>query len=160
MNTKLENKVQARNLCNIATNRLTPLIFAACAPFVGQKVKTTQGNRTVKFNDALQATGLLDFKSEDNTRLHVWMSHQYDLTVSVRFTLIAEDGRSYDAEAVIYVGKLDGGTLVKLYVQSQGLRTDFNADEILATRTLVKATRAALQEAESNLYTFGEHDSF
>lgn len=162
MNTKLENKIEVRNRCNATTNLLTPRIFAAIAPFVGQKVKTAQCNRTVKFDNAIKAAGFLGYtrSSDDSSTIHVWMSQSFNLTVSVHVTFRGEDGESYPAESIIYVGMLEGGTLEKLFVQSQGLRTDFNAREILATRTLVEATRAALQEAESNLYTFGEHDSF
>jgi hypothetical protein len=161
MNNKLENKVEARNRCNAVANLLVPRIFHACAPFMGQKVKTTQGDRTVKFNSALIAADFLGHtcSSDGSSTTQVWASQSYDLTVTVRVTFSA-DGKAYNAETVIYVGTLDGGTLVRLYAPPVSFKADHRAEDIHSARYYVEAARKRLQEAEAALCGFGEHDNF
>ena len=156
--TRLQAKVEARNLVNAAALEHGPCIIAALAPFIGQPVKNLSGEKTAKLVKALVALGLPD--SMLNTVQVIvrvdssWFRAEFQSRVSTA------DHTAYGRQTVP-LGDLFGRTLTKLAPPPTAsyCRTDYTAEEILAARRKVEVAREALRDVECGLCGFGEHDN-
>ena len=149
----LAAKVAAFNSAHKEANRLVPLVLAALAPFVGQKVMKATGGMMQKVKEALP-------EMPNTVPLSIWLrdSHGYSLILNVKACQSYGDHFCTYAEACPYVAELKDGILSKLY-DFTPYRTDFTAGEVLEKReTLAKAKQAA-RDAESALYPFGEYEN-
>lgn len=153
----LAAKVAAYNRVGQVANEIAPALFAAIAPFYGQKVLKADGVLTQKVRDALNpflpTRGA--FPSFD-----VWLSsgRGYSLTVTVK-TCETFNGNAFYAEATIYLAKITG-TIAEQWdgAPFSPFRTDYNADTVRELRKAYEVARKAANEAESALFPFGEYD--
>lgn len=153
--TALAAKVAARNNVNARLRALAQSFFNVCRPFVGKKIKTTSGEFTQAFRAALAP-----LTGEPNGEF--WQSSTYSLARTFK---VSEQGprTCHYAEAVLYIGDIDGQTLASVQYADKfnpdAFRVDFTEIEVTEARRQVKAAREALQKAESKLSYFGEHDN-
>ena len=153
--TNLQAKVAARNLAHVRLRSDAQALFAICRSFVGTKIRKVNGEWTQAFRDAVAPY------LKQGTGDH-WLSSNYSLA---RVFKTCEQGpRScYYAEATLYIGEIEGQTLVNVKYadtfNAETFRTDFTAEAVTAARAEVRRARSELQVAESALANFGEHDN-
>ena len=151
--SNLAAKVAARNNVHARLRGNAQGLFAAIRPFVGKKIKTTNGDFTQAFRNAVNSfVSGADF----------WLSSTYSLA---RVFKVSENGprSSFYAEATLYIGEIDGQTLANVaYAEKfdgEAFRIDYNVEAVLKAREEVRAAREALNVAERGLAHFGEHDN-
>jgi len=150
--TTLEAKVEARNIVATEHNRLLPLLDAAFAPLVGQKILKADGSLMEKVIAKVMApvvpsAGIQIYK----------LSSNYSLAFVVKACVSCDDhGCVYD-EVVVYVGGLDGSTLKGL-IAPQPLPTGYTVAGVLEARKAVVEAKEALSKAESAAWPFGSYD--
>jgi hypothetical protein len=150
MKTQLEAKVEARNIVATEHNRLLPLLAAAFAPLVGQKILKADGSLLAKFES-------LTPRAAGGPLFSIYkLSSNYSLAFVVRSCVNAERGCAYD-EATVYVGNLDGAVLKDL-IAPQPLPTGYTVAGVLEARKNLEAAKSAFSKAESAVWPFGSYD--
>ncbi len=153
--TGLQAKVAARNLVHTRLRADAYALFIICRSFVGQKIRKVNGEWMQAFRDAVAPY------LQNGTGDH-WLLSNYSLA---RVFKACEQGprTCYYAEATLYIGEIDGQTLVNVKYadtfNADTFRIDFTEIEVSEVRRQVKVAREALQKAESKLSYFGEHDN-
>jgi hypothetical protein len=159
-NTRLQAKVEARNLANAAALEYGPRIIAALAPFLGQSVLLQTGGKTAKLQKALDALNLPDSCPVNGQLQVIIRAERYWFRAEFRTCVGHDKGCVYETQTV-NLGDIDGKTLTKLAEPptSAYCRTNYSAEEIAAARAAVKSVRDELHQAERRLCGFGEHDN-
>jgi hypothetical protein len=152
MKTTLEAKVEARNLVAAEHNRLLPLLAAAFAPLVGQKILKADGSLMEKvivkvMAPVVPSAGIQIYK----------LSSNYSLAFVVKACVLCDKGGCVYDEATVYVGELDGSTL-KALIAPQPLPTGYTVAGVLEARKNLEAAKAAFSKAESAVWPFGSYD--
>lgn len=150
--TQLAAKVAARNAVHAALIAAAPAYFALGAQFAGKKIRKADGSFTKEFRAALPVGAMGDY----------WLSSNYSLARVFKVCVNGPRHAAY-AEATLYIGEIEGSTLKNVEYSAQfkpeNFRTDYDAATIAGARLDVSAKRRALQEAESAISYFGEHDN-
>jgi hypothetical protein len=152
MKTTLEAKVEARNLVAVEHNRLLPLLAAAFAPLVGQKILKVDGTLLEKYKNIAP---LAPFFTKE---LSIYrLSSSYSLAFVVKACVLCDRGGYVYDEATVYVGELDGAVL-KALIAPQPLPTGYTVEKVLEARKALEAAKAAFSKAESAVWPFGSYD--
>ena len=146
-NEHIEAKVKARNRLNKEIFNIVPAVFAALAPFVGQKIELANGGLTNKVTKALPVL-------PNTTRLHAHYStgHGYSLTVTIRTCENTSSFCEY-TETVIYLGDLSNGVLTRIFEQPnpKDYPTQFSTDTVLSLEAEIRKTESELSALRSRL---------
>lgn len=162
----LSAKVAAINRANAEVKRLFPILNAAFAPFIGQKVVSKSGDVLKTVSKAMPALpnmpGLQVWLKTGNTGVYVnvktWESSP---CVSVMGNPMAGEVASYH-ETGFYLCGIDVQDWQTARAISQDwvkeLRTDWSAEEVTKLRSDYERAERAASEAKSALHHFGTHD--
>lgn len=148
MKSNLQAKVDARNLVNQAVKDNAQMFFDACAPFVGQQIVKADGYFTKKFLAAMPNVGFC------------WGQGRYSLSRTFK-ACEAGERSSFYAEAMLYIGDLDGGVLKNLNpnFKPEFYPSNYDAAEVEKARLEVRDAEEALRKAQSKIHLFGTHDN-
>ena len=144
----LSARVIARNRANANAMALYDLFSKALAPFVGQKIEKVDRAFLAKVRAVLPKM--------------TFFFYRYPSIYSVSFVAkeseMLSDGYScvYE-EALVYVGDVSNGVLVKLY-DRPAFRTDYTVAEVQELRNQLSEARKAVSTIKSKLNGFGEYD--
>ncbi len=150
----LAAKVAAVNRANTEANRLFPILAAALAPFVGQKVLRADNTLTEKVRKVIaplypaQTPGLQVFADTGGG---------YSLRVNVKtFESVAGGGGCSYHETGLHLGSISGGILAPWNGSTQeARRTDYSAAEVARLREVAETAREAARQAENACFPFG-----
>lgn len=158
--TRLEARIAARNLANASALKYGPIIIAALTPLVGTAIKLQTGCKSAKLEKILDALNLPNGVHGDGSiQVHVRVESHW-FRVEFRTCVHATTSCVYESQTV-NLGDLDGKVLKAVCAPPSPTycRTDYTAEEILASRAAVRSVRDELHAAESRLAGFGEHDN-
>ena len=149
----LAAKVAAVNMANEYANELRPILLAAFAPYVGQKITKNDGTLLEKVKKTLPEmpshAGLSVFRRNDS----------YCLVYTVKTCIGYGEHSCVYHEASLYLYRFNGATLTPWDgCQWENLRTNYNEAEVLELRAKNDEAKRAARAAESALYPFGEWD--
>jgi hypothetical protein len=152
-------KVEAVNACHAESNRLFPILIAAFAPFVGEKIMLAAGGFTKKFKESWP-------ELPNTPKLSVYISNSggYNVIANIKtcYTAPNENPRysdhCYYHPHSLYLAETTNGVLTKLYEKQDGLRTDYTADEVCRLRKDWEEKKRLADAAHSRLLHFGEYD--
>lgn len=158
--TRLQAKVQARNLANGTALVYAPIILEALKPFLGKAIVLQTGCKSAKLCKALEALNLPEGIHGDGSVQIFIKAERHWFRAEVRVCVHHDRGCVYESQT-INLGDIDGATLKAIAEAPSAdyCRTDYSAEEILAARAAVKSVREELQQAERRLAGFGEHDN-
>jgi hypothetical protein len=151
----LTARIEARNLANKYGNELFPKLAAVFTPFIGQKVVKADGCLLAKIAKLMPTFPCVP-------ALHVYKyGSNYSLMWVVKTCVVEPTGGGHGiahyAETSVYVGKLEGDTLVSLY-NAPTFITNYTAAGVEAAREAHKVAKQAYEAARAALDPFGEHD--
>ena len=149
----LAAKVAAVNMAHEYANELRPILLAAFAPYVGQKILKTDGTLLQKVRETLPElpshAGLSVFRR----------SESYSLVYTVKTCVSYGEHSCTYHEVSLYLYRFDGVTLAPWNgCQWENLRTDHTEAEVFALRQANTAAKEAASRAAAALYPFGEWD--
>lgn len=151
MNKRLEAKIKARNRINAYIKENAPKIFAAVAPFVGQKFYTV-GDMTVKVRKVVDS-----FSVNDQARRFQVYRYYYNGTFALIFKAWEPDGEfsvTYD-EVTVYFGNIDNQILTKLYdFNPENYPSDYSFDKVSAIQAEIEKKQAEIRSLESQIAPF------
>lgn len=153
--TALAAHIAARNFINQKHNDFHPLVMAAMAPFVGQKVCKADGSLLAKVEKCLPPIAITE-----GWQAYYSTGHGYSLTLNLKaWRQVQKAGEKYSVscyeETALYIANLQNGILISLYSDLDKRRTDFTEAEIMQARLEVSRRKEQLSEAESKLFQFG-----
>lgn len=148
-------KIIARNRLNSQINLFAPVILESLKPFVGTKIILQTGDLAAKFKSAME--GILGFEKLA-PKLQIY---RFNLTYSFTLTFKTSEptgnfGCVYQEESVTF-GRLDGGVLASLEAEIPQLKSDYNLEEIEATRKELEVVEKKKWELEYKLAHFGRY---
>lgn len=154
--TKLETKIAARNEVNTIAIEYTAKCRLALAPLIGQQIILTSGYNSAKFRKFCDALAL-------PVACYISTGHGYRVTANFKVCKSTDAGTFCDG-ATLYLYDIENGVMVANdnylnHIDSDLYRTDFDWQEITAAREIVRMARIVLQNAETALCGFGEHDN-
>lgn len=156
--TRLQAKVEARNLSNAAALEWGPRIIAALVPFIGKDIKTQDGGKTVKVQKAIAALGLPASVPANGQLQIVVRADSFWFRAEFRTRIDADDSCVYETTTV-NLGDINGKELIRVSERVPAFRTDYDAREIYSARAAVQSLRREANIAERRLEGFGEHDN-
>lgn len=146
----LSAKVRAVNNANKTANRLCRELIEIFKPLVGTKVRKEDG-LTIKCKSLLPNISRIS-----NPNLHIYFRlSDYTLNWVVRATEYTEYYTSCH-EVSCTIGELHNKVLTKMVDEPCQYREDYTVEEILEKRRICWEARRCFEEAQSNLYPFGE----
>ena len=148
----LAAKVKAVNQAHTHANQLALLLRTTFEPLVGHQITKCDGTLMAKVKKLMPAM-------PNTATLQVYRSTSvYSLAFTVKTCqMIAQTCTCLYYEVTFDVGDLDNGILSQL----TGLchhRTDYTAEEIQGKRDTYQAAKKIYNQAQSDLYPFGERD--
>lgn len=154
--TKLETKIAARNEVNAIAHAYTTKCRLALAPLVGQQIILASGRNSAKFTKLANTVGM-------PINCYISANGGYAVIANFRVAKTTDAGTLYDG-ATLYLFDIKDGVMVANdnylnHIDSDLYRTDFDWQEITAAREIVRMARIVLQNAETALCGFGEHDN-
>jgi hypothetical protein len=149
MSNKLQAKVKAVNRANQAATELYAKLAPIFAPLVGKKIINKEGRLLAKvwklMPDIFQNWSVYHPASD------------YSLVFVVKTMESLPDGLCIYHETSVYVGELREGVLTKL-CDAPNLQATYTEREIIAKRLKYEEAKKAMDEAQNDLYPFGEYD--
>ena len=148
---KLELRVAAVNAAHAYANELYTKLAPIFEQFVNQKVKKADGDLLEKIKKLLPV-----FPSDSH--VHVQRnSSVYSLSWSVRVTTWNNGNVHKSHEATAYIADLSNGILTRIY-NAPELRTNYSVEQVQAAREAYEVAKKAADQAQSDLFPFGEWD--
>jgi hypothetical protein len=156
MERRLTCQVNARNQVNQMANEWLPKIKTVLEKWVGQKVSLITSGEPVKLKAELEALGM---PNEWAKQISVLFN---SYTARVWFKVCVSIGdESNTAEETCYLGDVTNGLILKdLNYQHKTFKTDYNKEDVIKARKVLKDAEEVVSKARSALYPFSEHNNF
>lgn len=144
----LASKVKAVNKANAYANQVHDILTEVFRPFVGQKIIKVDGDLMARVKDYVPPL-------QYDAGLRCWKKHSdYSLSWGVDANISYGNGCEYSGEVVVYIGRLEGQTLVEL-TPNEKRRTDWTVEEVREKRKAYEELKAAADSAFNAISPFG-----
>lgn len=148
---RLAARIKARNKASKLANELYLQLKPIFVPFVGKKILTATGSLIAKVK-------LLIPDLTDTPSVRICPSGRNSLSWTVYVSETDHRGNIYE-EVNVYIGQLKDGILTKLNQhETLQYRTDYTEEEITSKRKDCAILKKAFEDAQSDLFPFGEYD--
>ena len=153
----LVRKVSAMNEFNLFINDTIVQVSKYFAPHVGKKIATANGCFIKKISPTLPGRNGM---GDEEPYFYVTVS-RYSLILNFRMTFYIDHNTIHLTDDV-YIGEMSSvGDLTSLHDTSTRLRkTDYDADQITATRVKIREAKLSIDKLQYSLCGFGEVDRF
>jgi hypothetical protein len=153
--TSLAAKVHCVNKANQFLRDKVPAILAALRLFVGEKMYTTAGSKTVKFQKILPEaiSNATVHAYYDCTTYSLWYKVCYHAGVTGK-----SGGPSVDVSYLL--ADIQNNVITKVYDETEleNRRVDYTEEYVIQARAELKAAQALVSKANGKLFHFGEWD--
>lgn len=158
-NSVLEAKVAGRNAVNAFANSYAQAIMNALAPFAGKPLITQAGALRADVRKALPQPAVAGGYRLLYSVSFGSMSADFEVVTHIRKPGQDWNSATYTRTSVYVASQANRAAEVASFDSFKPRCTDYTVEAIKAARAAVAKAREALNEAESGLCGFGEHDN-
>ena len=149
-------KIDAVNRANDLANRIYAQMVPFFKPFIGKKVINNDLYLTKAIKEKLPPIVGDGIRGNGLSHHILYYPSQYNIGWKIQVTVWDKDNNHVDADAYVYIGKLEGGILKEIMPseQQQGRTTNYDFTTVMKLREAAKEAHKAFDDAYSACFPF------